>query len=109
MDDYFFRDGRNIGLSSCAIATSRICHDLWTPLEEDIFTPEIASTIVYKNRDVIDEYCVSRNLARFGLRLTAILDPLVDYDKLYHLKVFSNGDKNRILDEARRWYKENWK
>jgi len=107
MDDYFFRDGRNIGLSSCAIATSRICHDLWTPLE-DTFTPEIALTKVYKNRDIIDEYCISRNLARFGLKLTAILDPLIDYDKLYHLGAF-NRDKNRILDEAKRWYRENWR
>jgi hypothetical protein len=107
MDEYFFRDGRNIGISTCAVAASRLCHDLWTPLEDN-FTPEIALTKVYKQRDIIDEYCVSRNLARYGLKFTAFLDPAKDYGKAFHLGAFGR-DKNQMLDEAKEWYKKNWK
>jgi len=105
MDQYFFRDGRNIGISTCAVASSRLCHDLWTPLE---ISREDAEQRVYENRAIIDEYCVSRNLARFGLKLTAILDPKIHYDKLFHLGAFGR-DKNQMLDEAKEWYKKNWK
>ena len=105
MDQYFYRDGRNIGISTCAVASSRLCHDLWTPLE---ISREDAEQRVYENRAIIDEYCVSRNLARFGLKLTAILDPKFHYDKLFHLGAFGR-DKNQMLDEAKEWYKKNWK
>jgi hypothetical protein len=105
MDDYFFRDGRNIGISTCAVVASRICHDLWTPLDMPL---EVAVTKVYKARDILDEYCVSRNLARYGLKFTAFLDPAKDYDKAYHLGAFGR-DKNQMLDEAKEWYRKNWK
>jgi len=105
MDDYFFRDGRNIGISTCAVVASRLCHDLWTPLELSL---EEAEKRVYKKRAILDEYCVSRNLARYGLKLTAILDPNKDYNKLYHLGAFGR-DKQQMLDEARIWYSKNWR
>jgi hypothetical protein len=105
MDQYFYRDGRNIGISTCAVVASRLCHDLWTPLD---INREEAEQRVYQNRAIIDEYCVSRNLARYGLKLTAILDPKVHYDKLFHLGVFGR-DKNQMLDEAKEWYKLNWR
>ena len=114
MDDYFFRDGRNIGISSCAVAASRLCHDLWTPLEfssEEAIKQIGRVETVEKNpqqRYIVDEYCISRNLARFGLKFTAILDPNKDYDKLYHLGAY-NRDNDQMLDEAHEWYKRNWK
>ena len=105
MDDYFFRDGRNIGISTCAVAASRLCHDLWTPLE---ISREESEKRVYEHRAILDEYCVSRNLARFGLKLTAILDPNKDYDKMFHLGAFGR-DKDQMLEEAKIWYNKNWK
>ena len=105
MDDYFFRDGRNIGISTCAVAASRLCHDLWTPLELSL---EESEKRVYEQRAILDEYCVSRNLARFGLKLTAIMDPQKDYDKLFHLGAYGR-DKELLLDVAKDWYKKNWR
>ena len=105
MDQYFYRDGRNIGISTCAVAASRLCHDLWTPLE---ISREDAEQRVYKNRAILDEYCISRNLARYGLKLTAILDPKICYNNLYHLGVFGR-DKDLLIDIANIWYKNNWK
>ena len=106
-DIYFLRDGRNIGLSGCAVATSRLCHDLWRPLPEEMSIEDACANIL-QNRKIVDEYCISRNFARFGLKLTAILDPKTDYNRLFHLGSFGQ-DKNRILDEARKWRAYNWK
>lgn len=105
MDDYFFRDGRNIGISTCAVASSRLCHDLWTPLEIPL---DEAEKRVYKNRAILDEYCVSRNLARFGLKLYPILDPNKDYNKFNHLGAFGRST-DEMIEEARLWYRMHWK
>ena len=102
MDDYFFRDGRNIGLSTCAVFASRINHDLWTPL--DMTSQEACSKIKIK-RMIVDEYCISRNFARYGLKLTAPFNPDIDYDKLYHLGTYAQ-DKNRMIDLAKEWHKK---
>jgi hypothetical protein len=101
-DPYFFRDGRNIGLSTCAIFASRLNHDIWTPLD---MTPQEACSKIKIKRMIVDEYCISRNFARFGLKLTAPCDPRTDYDKFYHLGAYAQ-DKNRILELAKQWHKK---
>ena len=102
MDDYFFRDGRNIGLSTCAVFASRINHDLWTPLTIPL---EEAITKIKIKRMILDEYCISRNFARYGLKLTAPFNPATDYDKLYHLGAYAQ-DKNKMIDLAKEWHKK---
>jgi hypothetical protein len=102
LDDYFKRDGRNIGLSTCVIIAHKTCHDIWTPLD---MTPEEACSKIKIDRMIVDEYCISRNLARFGLKLTAPLDPQKDYNRFLHLGTYGQ-DKDKILDVARDWYKK---
>lgn len=104
LDKYFLRDGRNIGLSTCVVIASRICHDIWTPLELSV---EEAKKQILIDRMIVDEYCISRNLARFGLKLTAPLDPNKDYDKMFHLGAYAQ-DQNKILDIAKQWHKLNF-
>lgn len=82
-DNTFLRDGRNIGSCNwCAIA-SDWCLDLWHPLDisyeealDNIYpTPlELKSGITREH--LIDDYTLSRNIARFGLKFKSISDLL---------------------------------
>jgi len=67
---YFKRDGRNLGLSGQFMITSQLTHDLWIPFE---FGVEEAKDWM-NNRSYInfDELCMSRNLARYGLKFTGL-------------------------------------
>ena len=67
-DPYFLRDGRKIGLSGYFLVTHKMCHDLWTPLE---FGYDVARHMT-KRQHIVDEYCLSRNLAKFGLKMNGI-------------------------------------
>ena len=62
-DHYFLRDGRNRGITTNLMFVSRLCHDIWTPLE---FGWDIAKTKTGRLH-IIDEYCISRNMAKFGI------------------------------------------
>jgi hypothetical protein len=100
-DVYFLRDGRDIGLSACFIGSSRWCHDLWRPIPEEMDVATVNATIT-QERKCVDEYCLSRNLARYGLKICPPVDPRQGYNLFYHLGTFGE-DKNRVLEEARRW------
>jgi hypothetical protein len=70
-DPYFARDGRFYGIVECLVATSKLTHDLWEPLPgkfEDYFG-------VFKDGYTrrISEYNLSRNLAKYGLKVSGIL------------------------------------
>lgn len=65
---YFERDGRNLGLSGGFILSSRLTHDLWNlphNFEEALDGTE-------KNPHLIDEYVISTNLARYGLKHSGV-------------------------------------
>jgi hypothetical protein len=68
-DHYFLRDGRFQGVVTNFLATSWWCHDIWTPLE---FGWDVAQNRT-KRLHIVDEYCVSRNLARFGIKFDGLI------------------------------------
>jgi hypothetical protein len=82
-DHYFRRDGRNYG--SCTwlvIASDWTVEDLWRLPDQ---TPEEAFSNIYitvgehnsgqcKRDHLIDDYTLSRNIARFGLKATTLVD-----------------------------------
>jgi hypothetical protein len=79
-DQYFLRDGRNIGSCNWLAIASDWCMDLWQPLDlpleealKNIYpTPnELANGITREH--LIDDYTLSRNIARFGLKFKSIL------------------------------------
>jgi hypothetical protein len=79
-DDYFRRDGRNIGSANWFACAYRWCFDLWTPLE---VTPEEAVKAItltaperklMKPEHLVDDYALSRNIARFGLHVVTLTD-----------------------------------
>jgi hypothetical protein len=82
-DDYFLRDGRNIGSCNWNTTASAWCVDLWRPIDD--LTPEQALDNIYPTMDelncgaiirrdhLIDDYALSRNIARFGLKIQTLL------------------------------------
>jgi hypothetical protein len=78
-DDIFRRDGRNIGSCNWNTIASDWCLDLWHPLDipldqalDNIHpTVEELNTVVTREH-LIDDYAVSRNIARFGLKCTTL-------------------------------------
>jgi hypothetical protein len=81
MDAYFRRDGRWIGSCNWFAVASDWCLDLWHPLE-DLTPAEAAARIhpttaerssgQFKDGHLIDDYTLSRNIARFGLKFTTV-------------------------------------
>ena len=75
-DDYFRRDGRHIGSGNWFTVASRWCLDLWHPLEDLTFEEAVARikpTALERNADIkpshlIDDFILSRNIARYGLK-----------------------------------------
>ena len=81
-DRYFYRDGRNIGSCNWWAIASDWCIDLWKPLD-DITIEEAVSRIyptvgeingVVKPEHLIDDFTLSRNIARFGLKHKTMID-----------------------------------
>ena len=67
-DEYFIKDGRNIGLASNFVITDKETHKLWEPL--DMAWEEARKKT--KREFIIDEYCLSRNLAKYGFKFTGL-------------------------------------
>ena len=104
-DVYFERDGRNIGISGCAVFTTRLTHDLWKPIGD--LTPGQISDNILQKRKIVDEYTLSRNFAKYGLKYVGPYPP-PEYEYLFHLGAY-DVDKNRIIDKAKQWHKMIWK
>lgn len=78
-DDYFYRDGRWIASCNWFTMASRWCRDLWRP--HDDLTPAEAIRRIHPTVEertcgvldashLVDDYSLSRNIARFGLKFT---------------------------------------
>jgi len=83
-DEYFLRDGRNIGSCNWFTVASNWCLDLWKP-PEDLTEEEIVSRICLTNferlhgvpaRHLVIDFITSRNVARYGLKVTTFADML---------------------------------
>ncbi len=82
LDKYFLRDGRNIGSCNWNTTASSLCQDLWHPLDD--LTPEEACAALYPTEHevntviiadhLVDDYALSRNIARYGLKCTTLVD-----------------------------------
>lgn len=79
-DRFFQRDGRNIGSANWFAIASDWCLDLWKPLDD--LTPDQAIANIRPTQielahgitaeHLIDDYALSRNIARYGLKFTTI-------------------------------------
>jgi hypothetical protein len=81
-DEYFLRDGRHIGSCNWLAVASSWCRDLWRPLDDLTFAQAIKNiTVTVEERHsgiraehLIDDYTLSRNIARFGLKFTTLIE-----------------------------------
>jgi hypothetical protein len=78
-DQYFRRDGRHIGSCNWFACASSWCLDLWRPLD-DLTPAEAVANITLSVSErphmepehLVDDYALSRNIARFGLKFTTL-------------------------------------
>ncbi len=82
-DKYFERDGRNIGSCNWFTVASDWCIDLWRPTGltqkealENIFPIQSELNTVITRSHLIDDYSLSRNIAKYGLKFKTIMDIL---------------------------------
>jgi len=100
-DEYFIRDDRNIGVSSRFLVTSKLTHDLWQPCEW-------INWGCIKREFIVDEYIISRNLAKYGLKFTGLDFLNNKMSQVFHLNVNTEErSKDLILEEAKKYLKEN--
>ncbi len=77
-DHYFRRDGRHIGSCNWFTVASDWCIDLWRPLEDlsveeaiqNIYPLTCEANCGIDRSHLIDDYILSRNIARYGLKFT---------------------------------------
>jgi hypothetical protein len=81
-DEYMLRDGRWIGSCNWLAIASDWCLDLWTPLDItlDEAVRRIRPTVIELQSGVIDaahlvdDYTLSRNIARYGLKFRTVME-----------------------------------
>lgn len=102
----FKKDGRNMGISTDFIASSKLCHNIWKPL--DMTSEEATNEIIIGDKDKLsatnnaqDELALSFNLAKYNLKYNGI-----DQRFIFHpYNSISNKEK---LDQIKLKLKE-WK
>jgi hypothetical protein len=117
-DGYTYRDGRHISSCNWHAIASDWCLDLWHPLEdmtfeqacENIFPAAGEVCKGVKPGDLIDDYVMSRNIARYGLKFNTVIDLVREkcgYETnfmMHHLYAMSEAEKVRNLIECmKRW------
>jgi len=103
-DDYFFRDGRRIGITSNFMAVPKECRDLLLPFDCSL---EEASSGVSRLHG-IDDYCFSRNLARFGLKMGGLLPEPEKQYMIRHLSAGGNSNNIKELYEEAQSILKKW-
>jgi hypothetical protein len=106
-DVYTYRDGRHISSCNWLAIASDWCLDLWHPLEDMTFDEACKNIFPtageinqgVKPVDLIDDYVMSRNIARYGLKFNDVIGLLkkeCGYDgnfMLHHLYAISEAEK----------------
>ena len=117
-DDYFRRDGRNIGSANELTVASHLCMDIWEPLS-DMTIDEALSNIKiihseemigFTKEHVIDDYVTSRNIAKYGFKYKAFKDLLYDIGRIndeyfYHEWPAAEKDKVKKIKEKLKFWK----
>jgi len=117
LDRYFYRDGRNIGSGNWFTIASDWCIDLWKPLDDleyEDALKRIHPTMAEMQAGVqpshlIDDFTLSRNIAKYGLKFKTIKGLLKDIDLegaefFYHQYLIPNETKVvEIKETIKRW------
>ena len=105
-NDYMRRDGRHWGSCNWFTIASDWCVDLWRPLDipfdeavENIFPTRQERNAVTERDHLIDDYSLSNNIARFGLKAKTIMDVQKDLgfaDSSFHYHLYNITEKEKL-------------
>lgn len=95
---YFERDGRNQGISGGCVLSSRLTHDLWnnSPLQ---WAKDHCA-----DRHIIDEFVISTNLARYGLKFDGINPTPDTYIVHFGDHAGDENKKKELVEKAKDLY-----
>ena len=93
---YFMRDGRNVGIATNAVITCKHTHDLWRPLD---YTASEAKSFLLHKKSHVDEFALSENLARFGLKYNGIT--WEDWQRYYLVHLGTGVSLQATMDQMR--------
>ena len=112
-DRFFLRDGRNIGSCNWLAVASDWCVDLWRPLDDLTvrealanIRPTVDETCTVVTREhLIDDYALSRNIAKYGLKCATLKDVLArvglpDANYFWHAYTIPAGEKAARMREV---------
>lgn len=112
-DDYFRRDGRHVSSCNWFTVASRWCLDVWRPLEDLTVEQAVArirptvieNTVGITADHLIDDFILSRNIARFGLKVKTfreLLAPLGLHESqfLWHQYTMPAEEKLRLIKQV---------
>ncbi len=115
-DQYFLRDGRHIGACNWFTVASDWCLDLWRPSDEE---PENVISRIHAisqerkagitDDHLVDDYMLSQNIARFGLKHRTLQSVLTDLGRsgdeyFWHCYTMSTVEKVVAIKETiKRW------
>lgn len=116
-DQYFKRDGRHIGSGNWLAVASDWCLDLWHPLDDISFeqaVSQIFPTAMERNNNIdavhlVDDYTLSRNIARFGLKFKTFQQIQKDLAKdgevyFFHNYLLAQEQKeSKIIEQIKTW------
>ncbi len=90
----FQRDGRDVGIASNAVISFKSTHCVWEPLD---ITPEEGELITQVRPGDIDEYALSYNMSKYGLKYTGITpEPW----QRYYFAHIGCGDRTKAVELA---------
>lgn len=95
LDEYFYRDGRQLGVVFSFVVVPSSCMDVLTPFRDEEL-PMMESRL--KRPFMIDEYCLSRNMAKFGIKHSGILTgEEFESPPMQHLNSSSGNDSHTVV------------
>ena len=103
---YFVRDGRDVGIATNFVISSNLTHDIWEPLS--LSQKDIEELAKKENTDsggadgrgwghYADEFALSYNLAKYGLKYHGICPE--DWQRPFLVHV-GTGDKDKAIHRA---------
>ena len=115
MDNVFRKDGRFIGSCNWFTIASDWCIDLWQPLDipleqalANIYPTVNEQRSIITREHLIDDYTLSRNIAKYGFHFTTVvsllqkLDPKGEY--MWHEYLWSEANKiERMKEVIKKW------
>jgi hypothetical protein len=105
-NNYFRRDGRNWGSCNWFTIASDWCIDVWHPLDisfgeavENIFPTAEEARGVTKRDHLIDDYALSYNIAKYGIKANTVLQLQKDLnfaDSGFHFHLYNITEEQKI-------------